>query len=154
MTAAKINSRAKGAAAERQLIKDLGDFLGEELAGGLKRNLEQSRRGGHDVSGLGGWAVEVKRYRTMSDAALERIWDGQVIAQAVKVRLRPALAYRGDFKPWRVRVPIALLKDPGTTWDDQWSCKFTWTADIGLEAFASIVREVHSISVLQIVAVS
>ena len=154
MTEAKINSRAKGASAERALIKDLRDFLGDELAGGLKRNLEQSRRGGHDIAGLAGWAIEVKRYKTMSDATLERIWDGQVVAQAAKIRARPALAYRGDFKRWRVRLPIAVLKEPGGTWDDEWTCNFSWTADIGLEAFASIVREVHSISVLQEVAAS
>lgn len=144
----KINSRAKGAAAERELIKELRDHLGEEIAGRMKRNLEQSRKGGHDIAGLDGWAIEVKRYKRLSDADLARIWDRQVVDQALRVKCRPALAYKGDFKPWRVRLPICLLRDIGSDWDDHWGCRFNWTADIGLEAFASVLREAHSASVL------
>lgn len=144
----KINSRAKGATAERELIGLLRDWLGDEIAGKMKRNLEQSRKGGHDLDGLDGWAIEVKRYKSLSDAALCRIWDGQVLDQARKVQSRPVLAYKGDFKPWRVRLPICLLRDVGSDWDDQWACGFSWTADIGIEAFASVVREAHSASVL------
>jgi len=147
----KINSRQKGSVAERQLISDLQEYLGEEIAGRMKRNLEQSRKGGHDIAGLPGWAIEVKRYKRLSDADLNRIWERQVVDQALRVKCRPVLAYRGDFKPWRVRLPIALLRDVGATWVDEWGCRFNWTADIGLEAFAAIVREAHSASVLQAV---
>lgn len=150
----KINSRQKGAAAERELIKELQEHLGEEIAGRMKRNLEQSRKGGHDVAGLPGWAIEVKRYKRLSDADLNRIWERQVVDQALRVKCRPVLAYKGDFKPWRVRLPIALLRDVGDTWVDEWGCRFNWTADIGLEAFASVVREAHSASVLRSVAVT
>lgn len=145
----KINSRQKGAAAERELIKELQEYLGDEIAGRMKRNLEQSRKGGHDIAGLPGWAIEVKRYKRLSDADLARIWNGQVVTQAVRVRSRPVLAYKGDFKPWRVRLPIAIVREVGDTWVDEWGCQFNWTADVGIEAFASMVREHHSASVLQ-----
>lgn len=145
----KINSRQKGAAAERELIKELQEYLGDEIAGRMKRNLEQSRKGGHDVAGLPGWAIEVKRYKRLSDADLNRIWERQVVDQALRVKCRPALAYKGDFKPWRVRLPIELLKDVGHTWVDEWACRCNWTADVGLEAFAAVVREAHSAFVLQ-----
>ncbi len=144
----KINSRQKGAAAERELIKELQDHLGDEIAGRMKRNLEQFRKGGHDITGLPGWAIEVKRYKRLSDADLNRFWERQVVDQALRVKCRPVLAYKGDYKPWRVRIPICLLRDIGSAWVDEWGCRFNWTADIGIEAFASMLREAHSASVL------
>jgi len=147
----KINSRAKGAAAERELIKELQQHLGDEIAGRMKRNLEQSRKGGHDIAGLPGWAIEVKRYKRLSEADLARFWDRQVVDQAIRVKGRPALAYKGDFRPWRVRVPIALLREFGGDWTQEWSCKSEWTADVSLEAFASVLREHHSALVLRFV---
>ena len=49
----KINSRAKGAAGEREFCKELAEHLGDALVEPLKRNLEQTRNGGHDILGLG-----------------------------------------------------------------------------------------------------
>lgn len=145
----KINSRAKGASAERELIAELRDYLGEGLTANMKRNLEQSRKGGHDIAGLDGWAIEVKRYKSLSEAEIARIWERQAVDQAWKVDARPALAYRGDYKPWRVRVPMALIRDIEADWKTSEQWLYVWTVDIGLQAFASLVLEQHSASVLR-----
>jgi Holliday junction resolvase len=148
---AKINSRQKGASAERELISELRMHLGDEIAAQMKRNLEQSRKGGHDIAGLDGWAIEVKRYQSLSESDLSRFWERQVIEQALKVKSRPALAYRADYRPWRVRVPIALIRDPGGLGAGEGGMSSEWTADIGLEAFCSMIREVHCGLVLRTV---
>lgn len=145
----KINSRAKGAAAERELIIELREHLGEELTSGLKRNLEQSRKGGHDIAGLDGWALEVKRYKSLTEAEIARFWERQAVDQARRVAARPALVYRADYKPWRVRIPMVLLRDIDAQWeaDNRWL--YAWTADIGIQAFASLLLEQHSATVLR-----
>lgn len=145
----KINSRAKGATAERDLIKDLQEHLGDEIAGGMKRNLEQSRNGGHDIAGLDGWALEVKRYKSFTETELARIWERQVIVQAWAISARPALAYKADYRPWRFRVPIVLLRDHDSPWNESNDWLPMWTADIGIEAFSSLIREVHCAAVLR-----
>lgn len=145
----KINSRAKGAAAERELISELREHLGEELTSGMKRNLEQSRKGGHDIAGLDGWALEVKRYKALTEAEIARFWEKQAVDQARKAGARPALAYREDFRPWRVRVPMILLRDIEADWQTNGQWLPAWTADIGLQAFASLILEQHSASVLR-----
>lgn len=146
---AKINSRQKGAAAERELISELRGYLGDEFTSTMKRNLEQSRKGGHDIAGVHGWAIEVKRYKALSESDLTRFWERQVIEQAVKAKARPALAYKGDYRPWRVRVPIALVRDLDSDWQMDHGGVCAWTADISLEAFSSMLREVHSNMVLR-----
>ena len=130
----KINSRAKGAAGEREFIKELGEYLGDELVAPLKRNLEQTRMGGHDILGLDGWALEIKRYRTVKEADIARFWE-QAVEQAGRIGANPVLAYREDFRSWRVVIHLSVLQE-GMTWPG-----VQWTAEIGIEAFASIVRE-------------
>lgn len=149
----KINSRAKGASAERELIALLQEHLGDEIAGELKRNLEQTRSGGHDISGLPGWAIEVKRYASLSEAELIRIWEKQVVRQAQEINARPALAYRADRKPWRFRVPLRLLTDLDGNWMESFWSSSEWTAEIGIEPFCSLIREQHSALVLRSVDV-
>lgn len=62
-----INSRAKGASAEREFAQLIHQHLGVDL----RRNLEQSRSGGHDLVAVGtdsvslaldAFAIEIKRY--------------------------------------------------------------------------------------------
>ena len=130
----KINSRAKGAAGEREFIKEISGYLGEEAVAPLKRNLEQTRTGGHDIVGLDGWAIEIKRYRVIKEGDIKRFWE-QAVEQAKRVGCVPALAYREDFKSWRVRVPLSYLRKE-MNWEGE-----TWTAEISLEAFATFVRE-------------
>ena len=70
------------------------------------------------------------------------------MVQATKIGARPALAYRADFRPWRVRLPISVLRDPcGPANPGDWL--HDWTAEVRLEAFAAAVREAYSASVLQ-----
>jgi hypothetical protein len=60
-----INSRTKGAVAEREIFNILSDCLGVKV----ERNLVQTREGGSDTV-VGDWAIEVKRQETLSVAAV------------------------------------------------------------------------------------
>jgi hypothetical protein len=136
-------SRRKGAAGEREFARALEDQVGLRLA----RNLEQSRQGGHDLTlpeeatgpvaeALGRLAIECKRYATTPNGSLAQWW-GQACRQAEAAGLWPALAYRPDRHPWRVRLPLAALRpDLFPVWRDA-----DLTADLPLPAFASLVRE-------------
>ena len=136
-------SRRKGASGEREFARALDELLGVRLA----RNLEQSRRGGHDLiapesaagpvaEALAGLAIEIKRYAATPPGSLAQWW-AQAARQAEAVGLWPVLAYRGDRQAWRVRLPLACLW-PATfaLWDDP-----DLTADLHLSAFACLVRE-------------
>ena len=90
-----INSRTKGAAAEREVFKILSDALGVKV----ERNLIQTREGGADTS-VGDWAIEVKRQETLSIAA----WWEQAVEQAKRVNKMPMLIYRRSRQPWKVIV--------------------------------------------------
>lgn len=141
---AKINSRAKGAAGEREFIKELALELGDELVAPLKRNLEQTRAGGHDIVGLEGFAIEIKRYKQVKEGDIVKFWE-QAKEQAQRIDATPVLAYREDMRSWRVVVSCNLLKDGYMTGD--WSVD--WTATISMKAFAYLVREQHNATKLQ-----
>lgn len=128
----RINSRAKGAAGEREFIKELSLHLGDQV---MKRNLEQTRVGGHDIVGLDGWAIEVKRYKAIKEGDIANFWE-QAVEQAQRIGAKPVLAYREDFRSWRVRVPIWVLTGEEVSWTG-----VDWTAEVGIEAFAMLVRE-------------
>lgn len=131
----KINSRAKGASAERELIKELGEYLGDALTEPMKRNLEQTRKGGHDIVGLDGFAIEVKRYKRIKEGDIVRFW-AQAVEQARRVGAEPVLAYREDFCSWRVRIPWGFMM-PDMDWDED----VDFTLELSLKAFATLVRE-------------
>lgn len=131
----KINSRAKGAAAEREFCKELAEFLGDALTGPLKRNLEQTRVGGHDIVGLDGFAIEIKRYRVIKEGDIVKFW-AQAVEQARRVDAEPVLAYREDFCSWRVRIPWGFMMD-----DMEWDQDVDFTLELSLKAFATLVRE-------------
>ena len=130
----KINSRAKGASAEREFIKELGEYLGDAMVEPMKRNLEQTRKGGHDIVGLDGFAIEIKRYRRVKEGDIVKFW-AQAVDQAKRVGAEPVLAYREGFCSWRVRIPWGFLMDEG--WDED----VDFTLEMSLKAFATIVRE-------------
>lgn len=132
----KINSRAKGAAAEREFCKELADYLGDALVEPLKRNLEQTRKGGHDIVGLEGYAIEIKRYRVIKEGDIVRFW-AQAVDQARRVEAQPVLAYREDFCSWRVRIPWGFMMD------EDWDEDVDFTIEVSLKAFASLIREQH-----------
>lgn len=86
------SQRRKGAAAEREVLKLLGDELGEALT----RNLSQTREGGADCIAVKGWAIEVKRQERLSRPA----WWFQACEQALRVGAQPMLLYRRNREPW------------------------------------------------------
>ncbi|MBN2644624.1 MAG: hypothetical protein JXR59_04025 [Desulfuromonadaceae bacterium] len=116
--------RNKGATAERELAKLLSDQLGAEVS----RNLLQTREGGHDLNGVGGWAVEVKRHETLNLTA----WWEQTLRQAQRSGQKPVLAYRQSRRPWSFVVRLCDLC-PSLTGD----C----TAQLNLDGFCLLVRE-------------
>lgn len=125
---AKINSRTKGAAAEREAAKLIEDHLGFRC----KRNLMQTAEGGHDLIGIPGWAVEVKRYAQASNAIKEGWWQ-QAVRQANEVGAKPVVLYRLDRSYWR-----ALLEMPGSYFAPG---DFRGVVDIDAELFFAIARE-------------
>jgi len=138
----KINSRAKGAQAERSFIKELSEFLGDALLEPMKRNLEQTRKGGHDIVGLDGFAIEIKRYKVIKEGDIVRFW-AQAVDQARRVDAEPVLAYREDFCSWRVRIPWGFMME------EDWDEDVDFTIELSLKAFATLVRERLVLAALQ-----
>ena len=102
----RINSKVKGAKAERDVIgmlwpamAEVSEQLGIELVK-PSRNLEQSRAGGCDLNDVPGFAVEVKFH------AKPKIYDWwlQAKRQAEEIGLEPILAYKVNGWQWRFRV--------------------------------------------------
>ena len=131
---AKINSRAKGKAGERELIGELKKLLPSDMTSELTRNLDQTRDGGHDILGLDGWALEVKRYAEVLPADLERFW-AQTTEQARNNGALPALCFRQDRRPWRTVIRISDASTVGSTdgYED--------TVEMSLSLFAKLVME-------------
>ena len=119
-------NRRRGCNSERELAKLLFDRLGVAVS----RNLQQTRDGGYDLL-LTGWSLEVKR------ATRPRLadWWRQTVQQAEQARLKPALAYRLDRRPWRVVVALAdVMPAAGGQSPDL-------TAELCIDGFALLVRE-------------
>jgi len=137
----KINSRAKGKSAERELIGHLKELLPPEMTSELTRNLDQTRDGGYDILGLGDWALEVKRYAEVMPADLNRFWE-QTTAQARNDQKRPLLAFRQDRRPWRV---VMRMSDVGliTESDD-----YADTVEMSLELGAKMIATHERVSQL------
>jgi len=88
--------RRKGAAAEREVLK----LLGEELGQLLTRNLTQTREGGADCLAVKGWAIEVKRQERLSRPT----WWRQAVEQAQRVGAEPMLLFRRNREQWTAWV--------------------------------------------------
>jgi Holliday junction resolvase len=86
------SQRNKGAAAEREVLR----LLGEELGQVLERNLTQTRGGGADCLCVKGWAIEVKRQEKLSRPA----WWRQAVEQADREGVEPMLLYRRNRERW------------------------------------------------------
>lgn len=89
-------SRNKGAAAEREVLR----LLGEELGLMLTRNLTQTREGGADCLGVKGFALEVKRQESLSRPT----WWRQACDQAQRVGAEPMLLYRRNREAWQAFI--------------------------------------------------
>lgn len=126
-----INSRQKGKSGELQLIKELKGWLGDDLD--IQRNLQQTRQGGYDITGVSGWAIECKRPAKFKLGDLNGWWK-QTVRQANDAELKPVLFVRANNQPWFAYIKLSsdgLFND-----DDPRSMM-----QIHLEAWCAIVRE-------------
>jgi hypothetical protein len=91
-----VNSRNKGARVEREFATLCRDHLGIEV----QRNLEQTRSGGHDITGMEGWSPEIKaRAKVPTPGELEIMWE-QATDQAVAAGDRAVLAVKANLRGW------------------------------------------------------
>ncbi len=95
-------NRQKGHDGEREVVRVLAPVveavLGEPR---VRRNLMQTREGGHDICGLEHLAVEVKRCETLE---IEKWWK-QTLRQAENAGgAIPVLMFRQNRGKWRVMM--------------------------------------------------
>lgn len=137
-----INSKAKGASAEREFSSEVHQWTGIKLI----RNLEQSRSGGFDLivhpdevgavsNAFRTLAIECKRYGKVTPGLIAAWWK-QTRLQAEPDQLYPVLAYRADRTEWRVVTPLSLINP-----DLPRSLELDSTATMALPAFCAVVRE-------------
>ena len=126
------SAKVKGASGEREALsaivmsmqeveRELGLAPNQAYSGKAQRNLQQSIAGGHDLSGLPGLAVEVKRCETLQ---INTWWD-QCISQASADQL-PVLLFRQSRSAWRCLTFVQL----------NWNNTNQWVrAEISLQSF-------------------
>ena len=114
------NSRNKGAAFEREIANSLNEEL--NLTVPLKRILEQTREKFLPDLILGNWYLECKRYG-QGNEPVEKWWS-QVL-DAAKDRGIPALIYKFNNRPIKVRVPLHTINN-NLIKDDQLTCDLAW----------------------------
>ena len=95
-----INSRNKGAAFERQIANALIEDL--NLQNPVKRILEQTRTKELPDLTLGTWCIECKAYGAGAEPRPD--WWDQVLASSSGLGLKPALVYKFNNRPIKVRV--------------------------------------------------
>ena len=95
-----INSRNKGAAFERQIANALIEDL--NLKNPVKRILEQTRTKELPDLMLGTWCIECKAYGAGAEPRPD--WWDQVLASSSTQGLKPALVYKFNNRPIKVRV--------------------------------------------------
>ena len=95
-----INSRNKGAAFERQIANALIADL--NLQNPVKRILEQTRTKELPDLMLGTWCIECKAYGAGAEPRPD--WWEQVLASSSGQGLKPALVYKFNNRPIKVRV--------------------------------------------------
>lgn len=88
-------SRNKGKVGERELAALLS-----ELTGHAVRRRVRQHDGDSDLEGVPGWAIEVKRYASVTPALVAGWWQ-QAIEQARRIEAHPVLFYRADRGAWR-----------------------------------------------------
>lgn len=114
------NSRNKGAAFEREIANLLNEEL--ELTIPLKRILEQTREKFLPDLILGRWHLECKRYG-QGNEPIENWWN-QVL-DSIKERELPALIYKFNNRPIKVRVPLYSV-NPLLDKDNSNTCDLLW----------------------------
>ena len=114
------NSRNKGAAFEREIANLLNEEL--ELTIPLNRILEQTREKFLPDLILGRWHLECKRYG-QGNEPIENWWN-QVL-DSIKERELPALIYKFNNRPIKVRVPLYSV-NPSLDKDNFNTCDLLW----------------------------
>ena len=116
-----INSRNKGAAFERQIANALINDL--NLTNPVKRILEQTRTKELPDLMLGTWCIECKAYGTGAEPRPD--WWDQVLTSSNQHNLKPALVYKFNNRPIKVRILASSLnkdiKNDLVTVDLLWS---------------------------------
>ena len=100
-----INSRNKGAAFERQIANALIDDL--NLKNPVKRILEQTRTKELPDLMLGKWCIECKAYGSGAEPRPD--WWEQVLASSRANGFKPALVYKFNNRPIKVRILACSL---------------------------------------------
>lgn len=112
-TSKTIDSRKKGITGELEVCKLFDRFhdnfekswdLGGVELPKCKRNLQQTREGGHDILGPIKLAVEVKR---VEKGNADVFWN-QTVEQAKRVNKLPILFYRKNNSKWVVRLYVVI----------------------------------------------
>ena len=116
-----INSRNKGAAFERQIANALIEDL--NLTNPVKRILEQTRTKELPDLMLGRWCIECKAYGSGAEPRPD--WWDQVLASSKADNLRPALVYKFNNRPIKVRVPLYSV-NPSLDKDNSNTCDLLW----------------------------
>ena len=98
------NSRNKGASFEREVGNLLTEDLG--LKNNIRRILEQTREKHLPDLMLGRWYIECKRYGSGAEP-LEAWW--RQVLDATNEQGIPALVYKFDRRPIKVRVPLGAI---------------------------------------------
>jgi|TARA_R110000803_G_scaffold105310_2_gene173526 hypothetical protein len=105
----KINSRTKGAAFERLMVKTINDRLEQEkYETRVKRNLDQAFVKGLADIYLDNFAIECKRYGASNTNMYKQAWWDQVIHSAGD-RFIPILIYKFNFKEIYAVIPAWLV---------------------------------------------
>ena len=126
------NSRNKGASFEREVANLLTNDLG--LKNNIRRILEQTREKHLPDLILGNWYLECKRYGSGAEP-LEAWW--KQVLEATRNKGRPALVYKFDRRPIKVRVPLGAI-NPNLHLDPP------FTADLLWDDFIFLLKELYS----------
>jgi len=102
-----INSRAKGHAFEREIVKQLRDELGQIVDEPIKRILDQYREVELPDIVVPPFAIECKRYAKGNTYRPE--WWTQVTLASEKAGLTPALVYRYDRQQIQCVIPLYAI---------------------------------------------
>ncbi len=93
-----VNARNKGRRGEREVIDEIKELLGIQL----EVNYSQTFGGGHDLLGLDGFAIEVKRRKVITPGDLKNFWE-QTTTQAKKTTFRSTTSTQQ--RQWKRFVP-------------------------------------------------
>lgn len=122
------SNRRKGQVGERELANTLGELLGITL----KRRV-RNHEGESDITGLEGFAVEVKKQATPS----LRTWWSQTVTQAAKTGEIPVLFYRLPRREFKAVISLhPFFEEHSYTA----LADYEMTIEMSLTAFASVYR--------------